>query len=146
MTVRRVYPDGATPLARQRIVNWPDFAAATVAGLRREAGERPHDARLRRLIAELRAAGQRAVRRPGSHAVRRRSAGYTAIMSDAEADNNSEIVTEAEPGSADGTTTPTGTEHPEHDAHGGSMAPGLVDDSGRLTGQVPPGPPTDPGR
>jgi hypothetical protein len=46
----------ADPLARERIVNWPVFAAASVAGLRREAGERPHDARLRRLIAELRAA------------------------------------------------------------------------------------------
>jgi transcriptional regulator with XRE-family HTH domain len=44
------------PLARERIVNWSEFASASVAGLRREAGERPHDVRLRRLIEELRAA------------------------------------------------------------------------------------------
>ena len=46
------------PLARERIVNWAAFAAASVAGLRREAGERPYDVRLRRLIAELRAADE----------------------------------------------------------------------------------------
>jgi transcriptional regulator with XRE-family HTH domain len=44
------------PLARQRITNWSAFASASVAGLRREAGERPYDARLRRLITRLRAA------------------------------------------------------------------------------------------
>ncbi|GAA2499842.1 helix-turn-helix transcriptional regulator [Winogradskya humida] len=42
------------PLARERLVNWAAFASATVAGLRREAGERPHDARLRRMITKLR--------------------------------------------------------------------------------------------
>lgn len=44
------------PLARQRIVNWPDFAAASVAALRREAGLHPHDSRLSTLIEELRGA------------------------------------------------------------------------------------------
>ena len=43
------------PLARQRIVNWETFAAASVAALRREAGRRPYDAVLRRLIDDLRA-------------------------------------------------------------------------------------------
>ena len=43
------------PLARERIVNWSDFAAAAVAGLRRETARRPHDRRLVPLIEELRA-------------------------------------------------------------------------------------------
>jgi transcriptional regulator with XRE-family HTH domain len=42
------------PLARDRIENWADFAAVSVAALRRESGRRPADARLARLIAELR--------------------------------------------------------------------------------------------
>lgn len=44
--------------ARQRIVNWSHFASATVAALRREAGRRPFDRRLQRLIDELRAADE----------------------------------------------------------------------------------------
>ena len=43
------------PLARQRIINWEMFAAASVAALRREAGRRPYDAALRHLIDDLRA-------------------------------------------------------------------------------------------
>jgi transcriptional regulator with XRE-family HTH domain len=43
------------PLARQRIINWEMFAAASVAALRREAGRRPYDTALRRLIDDLRA-------------------------------------------------------------------------------------------
>jgi hypothetical protein len=43
------------PLARQRIINWEMFAAASVAALRREVGRRPYDAALRRLIDDLRA-------------------------------------------------------------------------------------------
>jgi transcriptional regulator with XRE-family HTH domain len=43
------------PLARQRIVNWDTFAAASVAALRREAARRPYDTALRRLIDDLRA-------------------------------------------------------------------------------------------
>jgi hypothetical protein len=35
-------------------------------------------------------------------------------------------------------TTPAGTDHPEHEAHGGSMAPGLVDDAGRQIAEAPP--------
>jgi hypothetical protein len=32
-------------------------------------------------------------------------------------------------------------EHPAHDAHGGSMAPGQVDDTGNPTSDLPPGTP-----
>jgi hypothetical protein len=41
------------------------------------------------------------------------------------------------PGAAD-EQTPAEREHPEQQAHGGSMAPGLVDDTGHPTGEVPP--------
>ena len=44
------------PKARERITNWSDFAAASVAGLRRQAGRRPHDRVLAALIDELRSA------------------------------------------------------------------------------------------
>ena len=44
------------PAARDRIINWSDFAMTSVAGLRREAARRPEDRRLLRLIDELRAA------------------------------------------------------------------------------------------
>lgn len=40
--------------ARHRIVNWSDFAAAAVGGLRYEFGRHPHDRRLAALIADLR--------------------------------------------------------------------------------------------
>ena len=50
------------PTARERIVNWADFAATTVASLRREAARRPHDATLRALIDELRAGDEDAAR------------------------------------------------------------------------------------
>jgi PAS domain-containing protein len=45
-----------SPDARRRIVNWPDFAAAAVGGLRLQLGRRPGDQQLRSLIDELRAA------------------------------------------------------------------------------------------
>ena len=38
------------PLARERIVNWEIFAAASVATMRREVGRRPYDTALRRLV------------------------------------------------------------------------------------------------
>ncbi len=44
------------PRARERIVNWEVFAAATVASLRRETGRRPSDRRLTALVEELRRA------------------------------------------------------------------------------------------
>ncbi|GAA1458511.1 helix-turn-helix domain-containing protein [Williamsia maris] len=42
------------PIARERIVNWSQFASAAVAGLRRDAARRPHDPVLAALIEELR--------------------------------------------------------------------------------------------
>jgi transcriptional regulator with XRE-family HTH domain len=58
------------PLARERIVNWSDFAQASVAALRREAGRRPHDRALLALIDELRGADDDVERWWGDHAVR----------------------------------------------------------------------------
>ncbi|MGX6600604.1 helix-turn-helix transcriptional regulator [Micromonosporaceae bacterium Da 78-11] len=49
--IRYLFQD---PSARERILNWADFAAAATGALRREAGKHPHDRRLRELIAELR--------------------------------------------------------------------------------------------
>ena len=42
------------PLARERIVNWADFAAGAVGGLRYETGRHPHDRRLAALVTDLR--------------------------------------------------------------------------------------------
>lgn len=42
------------PEARQRILNWPDFAAAAVGALRYETGRRPYDRTLQTLVTELR--------------------------------------------------------------------------------------------
>jgi hypothetical protein len=56
--------------ARERIINWSDFAQASVAALRREAGRRPHDHRLQALIDELRTADQNVDRWWADHAVR----------------------------------------------------------------------------
>ena len=50
--VRFLFQD---PIARERIVNWADFASASIAAMRREAGRHPHDRRLAALINELRA-------------------------------------------------------------------------------------------
>ena len=41
------------PAARERILNWEVFARHTVAGLRREAGRRPHDRKLTATIGEI---------------------------------------------------------------------------------------------
>ncbi len=65
--VRYLFQD---PLARERIVNWADFASASVAGMRREAGRRPHDRRLSALIDELRDADPDVARWWDDHAVR----------------------------------------------------------------------------
>jgi transcriptional regulator with XRE-family HTH domain len=66
-TTRYLFLDA---LARERIVNWADFASAAVAALRREAGRRPHDRRLAGLIDELRAVDPDVERWWDDHAVR----------------------------------------------------------------------------
>lgn len=50
--VRWLFQD---PTARQRIINWSDFAAAAVGALRYETGRRPHDTALSDLVMDLRA-------------------------------------------------------------------------------------------
>lgn len=65
--VRFLFQD---PLARERIVNWEVFAAASVAALRREAGRRPHDRRLHALIDELRRTDHDVARCWDDHGVR----------------------------------------------------------------------------
>jgi MmyB-like transcription regulator ligand binding domain len=57
-------------VARDRIVNWADFAQALVGALRREAGRRPHDRRLLALIDEVRAADEDIARWWNDHTVR----------------------------------------------------------------------------
>ncbi|WP_294567776.1 helix-turn-helix transcriptional regulator [uncultured Arthrobacter sp.] len=57
------------PLARQRIINWEHFAAASIAALRRESGRRPHDTRLKALIDELRSKDEDAARWWDDHTV-----------------------------------------------------------------------------
>lgn len=42
------------PLARERIANWADFAAAAVGAMRYEVGRHPDDRRLAELVADLR--------------------------------------------------------------------------------------------
>ena len=56
--------------ARERILNWVDFAQASVGALRREAGRRPHDHRLLALVDELRAADEDVARWWDDHGVR----------------------------------------------------------------------------
>lgn len=58
------------PLARDRIINWADFAAASVAAMRREIARRPHDLVLQRLVDELRAIDPDVRRWWDDHAVR----------------------------------------------------------------------------
>jgi len=58
------------PTARERIINWAEFAQASVAGLRRETGRRPYDTRLVALVAELRAGDDDVARWWDDHAVR----------------------------------------------------------------------------
>lgn len=58
------------PLARERILNWPEFASATVAAMRRETARRPWDRRLTALIDGLRADDPDAARWWDDHTVR----------------------------------------------------------------------------
>lgn len=65
--VRFLFQD---PIARERIVNWADFASASIAAMRREAGRHPHDRRLAALINELRASDVDVARWWDDHTVR----------------------------------------------------------------------------
>lgn len=58
------------PLARERILNWSQFASTLVAALRRDAGRHPHDRRLTALIDELRDADDDVARWWDDHGVR----------------------------------------------------------------------------
>ena len=58
------------PLARERILNWSQFASTLVAALRRDAGRHPHDRRLIALIDELRDADDDVARWWDDHGVR----------------------------------------------------------------------------
>jgi hypothetical protein len=62
-------------------------------------------------------------------------------MSDANPEQFEEFTTQDGPGSAD-IESPRHPhpeqDHPDHEAHGGSMAPQFVDDAGRPTGESPP--------
>ncbi len=59
-------------------------------------------------------------------------------MSDANPEQYSEFTTQDGPGSAD-VEQRRAQEHPAQEAHGGSMAPGLVDDTGHRTSEALPG-------
>ncbi|KMS79357.1 DNA-binding protein [Streptomyces regensis] len=65
--VRYMFQD---PAARERIVNWAEFASATVATMRRETARRPHDNRLAALMAELRSGDDDVARWWDDHTVR----------------------------------------------------------------------------
>ena len=56
--------------ARDRITHWADFASASVAGVRRQAGRHPDDRVLAALIEELRSADQDVARWWDDHTVR----------------------------------------------------------------------------
>ena len=69
--VRFLFQD---PIARERIVNWADFASSSIAAMRREAGRHPDDRRLAALINELRARDVDVARWWDHHTVRDSSA------------------------------------------------------------------------
>jgi hypothetical protein len=58
------------PSARDRIVNWAEFACTAVAAMRREVGKRPNDRRLLEAVADLRRADPDVARWWDDHAVR----------------------------------------------------------------------------
>ncbi|MFF2999182.1 helix-turn-helix transcriptional regulator [Streptomyces sp. NPDC057950] len=65
--VRFMFQD---PVARERIVNWADFASATVATMRREIARRPYDTLLTALVDELRVTDHDVARWWDDHTVR----------------------------------------------------------------------------
>ena len=70
--------------------------------------------------------------------------GYWWIMSDQSPEQFAEFTTQDGPGSADidrpdNDQRHPAQEHPAQEAHGGSMAPGLVDPTGHQVADPPPG-------
>ncbi|MER7937704.1 MULTISPECIES: helix-turn-helix transcriptional regulator [unclassified Streptomyces] len=65
--VRFMFQD---PVARVRILNWPDFAAATVATMHRETARHPTDRRLPTLMDDLRTTDEDVARWWDDHSVR----------------------------------------------------------------------------
>lgn len=57
-------------------------------------------------------------------------------MDRGDADNGQDLYDE-QTQSSDAATRHPEQEHPEQDAHGGSMAPGVVDDTGHLEADPP---------
>jgi hypothetical protein len=53
-------------------------------------------------------------------------------------DKDDELQGSVRPPVEAGTSSHPEQEHPEQEAHGGSMAPGLVDDTGRPVEETPP--------
>lgn len=61
-------------------------------------------------------------------------------MTDYDPEQFAEFTTQDGPGSADVEQAEhPEQQHPEQEAHGGSMAPGLVDPTGRQVAEPPPG-------
>jgi transcriptional regulator with XRE-family HTH domain len=58
------------PIARERIINWADFASAAVGALRREIGRRPDDRRLAAVVDDLRSTDPDVARWWDDHGVR----------------------------------------------------------------------------
>jgi hypothetical protein len=53
--------------------------------------------------------------------------------------NDDEPQAPGRPPTGEGSSSHPEQEHPEQEAHGGSMAPGLVDDTGHPAEDTPPG-------
>lgn len=53
--------------------------------------------------------------------------------------SDDDIQGSGRPPAGSGNSTHPEQEHPEQEAHGGSMAPGLVDDTGHPVEESPPG-------
>lgn len=89
------------PLARERIVNWQHFAAATVAALRGELGRHPEDPGLLALIGELRAKDPDAARWWKDHGVQDYASAAKRILHPVVGELSFDIETVVLPGTSD---------------------------------------------
>ncbi|MBG6224621.1 transcriptional regulator with XRE-family HTH domain [Arthrobacter sp. CAN_A2] len=89
------------PLARERIVNWEHFAAASMAALRGELGRHPDDDRLVALIDELRARDADAERWWADHGVQDYASAAKRILHPVVGDLSFDIETVMPPRVAD---------------------------------------------